>query len=226
MSKIPLSTPPDDLSTREVATWLGVTVRTVQLMVDRGDLHAWKTPGGHRRIDRASVEAWRSQPPVKGVEPPSTRLQPAPDTGPRGDSIGGQPSTSSSPRTLVLIEPDAVIQVQLQKLLSQTYPEHQLHLANDAVTGLALCSALRPELLVLNADLPGMDGETVVRGLGHHPYLKCLPVVLLVSQHGGARTHPELAHVHQLPLESLTRRMLPQLPIRQSGGNFHPLVLV
>ncbi|PJO39056.1 DNA-binding protein, partial [Delftia acidovorans] len=56
------STPPGQIphyTTAEVAKLLGMAVRSVQLMVDRGDLEAWKTPGGHRRITRASVERWR-----------------------------------------------------------------------------------------------------------------------------------------------------------------------
>ncbi|HRD94950.1 MAG TPA: helix-turn-helix domain-containing protein, partial [Rubrivivax sp.] len=39
---------------------LGMAVRSVQLMVDRGELEAWKTPGGHRRISRSSVDRWRA----------------------------------------------------------------------------------------------------------------------------------------------------------------------
>src|SRR3989344_451904 len=31
------------------------------LTVDRGELEAWKTPGGHRRIAKASVERWLAQ---------------------------------------------------------------------------------------------------------------------------------------------------------------------
>ena len=43
------------MSTRDAATSLGVSVRTVQLWVENGCLQAWKTPGGHRRIYRQSV---------------------------------------------------------------------------------------------------------------------------------------------------------------------------
>ena len=49
---------PDHYTTLEVAKMLGMAVRSVQLMVDRNELEAWKTPGGHRRIFRASVERW------------------------------------------------------------------------------------------------------------------------------------------------------------------------
>jgi len=43
------------ISTREAATLLGVALGTVQRMVDTGELEAWTTGGGHRRISRDSV---------------------------------------------------------------------------------------------------------------------------------------------------------------------------
>jgi len=43
------------LSTRQAAQILGVSVRTIQLWVEQGLLQAWKTPGGHRRIDQQSL---------------------------------------------------------------------------------------------------------------------------------------------------------------------------
>ncbi|MET3107337.1 excisionase family DNA binding protein [Oxalobacteraceae bacterium GrIS 2.11] len=45
------------MSTRDAALCLGVSVRTVQLWVENGCLEAWKTPGGHRRIYRQSVNS-------------------------------------------------------------------------------------------------------------------------------------------------------------------------
>ena len=44
------------LSTRQAALRLGVSLGTVQNMVENGVLEAWKTAGGHRRIPVASVE--------------------------------------------------------------------------------------------------------------------------------------------------------------------------
>jgi excisionase family DNA binding protein len=49
------SSPPllqEHCTTLEVARMLGMAVRSVQMMVDRGLLEGWKTPGGHRRIIR------------------------------------------------------------------------------------------------------------------------------------------------------------------------------
>lgn len=43
-------------TTREAAELLNVSLRTVQLWVDDGILQAWKTAGGHRRVQRESVD--------------------------------------------------------------------------------------------------------------------------------------------------------------------------
>ena len=59
----------DHYTTLEVAKMLGMAVRSVQLMVDRNELEAWKTPGGHRRISRASVERWMAAHGAGGATP-------------------------------------------------------------------------------------------------------------------------------------------------------------
>ena len=46
----------DTISTRDAAGLLKVSVRTIQLWVEQKQLSAWKTPGGHRRVLKTSVE--------------------------------------------------------------------------------------------------------------------------------------------------------------------------
>ena len=75
---------PDHYTTIEVAKILGMAVRSVQLMMDRNELEAWKTPGGHRRISRTSVERWASAHGLAGADSaPSSSAPPlAPATRP------------------------------------------------------------------------------------------------------------------------------------------------
>jgi excisionase family DNA binding protein len=54
------------LTTTETAKLLGISVRTAQLLIEGGALPSWKTPGGHRRVHRADVEALKVQ---AGSEP-------------------------------------------------------------------------------------------------------------------------------------------------------------
>lgn len=63
------------MTTRETAHLLGVSLRTVQLLVKAGTLSAGRTPGGHRRIRKSDVLALAER---SGLRPPR---QPVATTG-------------------------------------------------------------------------------------------------------------------------------------------------
>ena len=48
----------DSLTTVELSKMLGLAIGTIQAMFNSGELKGWKTPGGHRRISKASVQEW------------------------------------------------------------------------------------------------------------------------------------------------------------------------
>jgi excisionase family DNA binding protein len=154
---------PDDFTTFEVARALGVSVRSVQLMVDRGELEAWKTSGGHRRIAAASVDRWRSsrslvKPAAAQGEPP---VADTPAPGHRG------PSTQR-PRVL-LIDDSTHFQKLISLLTRQRFPHVDLHIADDGIAGLALYGQLQPQVLIVDILLPGIDGATLITSLRSHP---------------------------------------------------------
>jgi excisionase family DNA binding protein len=62
----------DYLSTREAASALGISLGTVQKMVESGVLEAWKTEGGHRRIPSSAIRERLAQ--RQGSKSPSTTL--------------------------------------------------------------------------------------------------------------------------------------------------------
>ena len=59
----------DILTTRGAAQLLGVAVSTVQQWVDSGVLASWTTPGGHRRIPLAAVQAQLRSQAQRGARP-------------------------------------------------------------------------------------------------------------------------------------------------------------
>ena len=170
MSKSPPSLPADDYSTLEVAKLFGLAVRSVQLMVDRGELDAWKTPGGHRRIARASVEAWLARRDA-GVA--------------RGDASadGGAAKQPDGPRRLrvLLIEDSVYYQKLVSMLLSQTFPDLDLHVASDGIVGLAMYGQLQPEFLLVDILLPGIDGASLISSLRSHPQFAGSDLVVITS---------------------------------------------
>lgn len=143
---------PDTCSTTEAAQRLGMAVRSVQLMVDRGELQAWKTPGGHRRILRSSLEGWLAS---------------------RGGAVSGTPPAVAPggvrPMTLLLIEDSVHFQNLISLVVKRELPQAQLHVAADGIAGLALAGRLEPDVLLIDILLPGIDGAALITSLRSHP---------------------------------------------------------
>jgi excisionase family DNA binding protein len=170
-----------DCSTLEVARQLGMAVRSVQLMVDRGELTAWRTPGGHRRIARRSVEAWlarREQPaeaPAAGLPAMTLSMSPALTA---ARPTPAQLAPAKAPRIL-LIEDSAHHQNLVRLLVRQTLPQAELHTADDGIAGLAMAGRLSPDVLIVDILLPGIDGATLITSLrSQEPFAGCHLIVV------------------------------------------------
>lgn len=147
------TTVPDTCSTTEAAQRLGMAVRSVQLMVDRGELQAWKTPGGHRRILRSSLEGW-----LAARAGPASTVPPA---------AGNPPQ--ERPMTLLLIEDSVHFQNLISLVVKRELPEAELHVASDGIAGLAMAGRLEPDVLLIDILLPGIDGAALITSLRSHP---------------------------------------------------------
>ncbi len=127
------------LSTRQAATLLGVSVRTIQLWVEQGLLSAWKTPGGHRRIVQESLLSLLHK------------------------------RQKSKPLThLLCVEPNADFFKLLQHLCQQWHFPVELHCARNAVDALLMMGQQKPELLLMTAVQPGIDMVMLQQELTRH----------------------------------------------------------
>jgi excisionase family DNA binding protein len=166
--------PSDTLTTREVAHKLGLAVRSVQLMVDRGELRAWKTSGGHRRILAQSVQDWLTRSPnaLSGgipAEPPKT-------------TFNSRRRNSDTGKVTVLVIEDSVhFQRVLSLLIQNCQADVALHLANDAAVGLALCGAVRPDIIIVDLLLPGIDGAALITSLRSQPYFEGMQLMVVTA---------------------------------------------
>jgi excisionase family DNA binding protein len=161
--------PGSDCSTIEAARILGLAVRSVQLMVDRGELEAWKTPGGHRRISRASLQAWIAR-----------RGNGAARAG-EVSSLGTDPAAVRPPLRVLLIEDSAHYQNLVGLLVRQHLPQADLQVADDGIAGLALAGKHDPDLLIVDILLPGIDGATLITSLRSHPQFKRMALIVVTS---------------------------------------------
>lgn len=164
-----------DCSTIEAARLLGMAVRSVQMMVDRGDLQAWKTPGGHRRIARESVDRWLASRP--GHTPAAHDTGDAPRSAPPDSA---EPAPRRGLRVL-LIEDSAHYQNLISLLVRRQMPDADLHVADDGIVGLAMAGRLDPDVLLVDILLPGIDGATLIVSLRSHPQFKRSRLIVVTS---------------------------------------------
>lgn len=82
-------------------------------------------------------------------------------------------------RTVVLVDDAADVRVLLQLLLE--LEGYEVTATADGPAGLAAVRALQPDVVLLDVQLPGMDGTEVLRLLRADPPTASLPVVLLTG---------------------------------------------
>jgi excisionase family DNA binding protein len=160
-------------TTIEAAALLGLAVRSVQLMVDRGELVAWKTPGGHRRISRESVHRWKGGHAAAPDRP--------------------EAATGASPRRVLLIEDSVHFQNLTSLLVKQHFPEVELRVAADGIVGLTMVGQWQPEVLIVDILLPGIDGATLITSLRTHPQFERQQLIVVTSLDGAERAPYEFA---------------------------------
>lgn len=151
-----IETLPDTLTTREVANLLGASVRTIQLWVEDGRLKAWKTPGGHRRVLRTSVEEMMAS---------RQRV-----------SLGNLRKYE-----VLVVEQDPVQRVELEKTLSSLGQDVRVRVSADGYEALLWIGQIVPDLLVTNLAMPGLDGFRLLKTLTRERSNPSMQIVVLTA---------------------------------------------
>lgn len=152
------------LSTRQAALRLGVSLGTVQNMVESGALEAWKTAGGHRRIPTTSVEALLAR---------RRNLTPS------AHDNGGQ-------LDLLIAEDDPTLQMLYQVTIDSWNLPVKLRLVSNGFDGLLQVGQRTPDILVADLMMPGMDGFEMIRRLRANADLARMDIIVVSAIDGEA----------------------------------------
>lgn len=173
----------DYCGTSYAAKLLGLSVATVQSLVEKGEVDAWKTLGGHRRIALQSINAYlaRNNPQFSRADiNPKHRLR------------------------VLIVEDDE----STRDLYRCQFDEWDLPVdctwMTSALEALMDIASMRPDLLITDLSMAGVDGFEMLKALKRNQQLADMQVVVIsglpaeaIAERGGLPSH---AHLLQKPV--------------------------
>jgi excisionase family DNA binding protein len=151
------------LTSHEVGALLQVNPSSVNKWVKEGRIAAFRTPGGHRRIRARDL-----------VEFLDVHHMPIP-----------RPLVSASKRRLLVVDDDQAQLRSIERLLKAKADRVQVSVASNGIDALVQVGSFRPNLIVLNAYMPGLDGLEVCRRLKANPETRAIEVIVTSTQVNG-----------------------------------------
>lgn len=149
-------------TTFEVAKLCHVSPLSIINWVNAGRLAAFRTPGGHRRIRREDLVRFMRE---NGI--------PVPDELRAG---------SGKPRVLV-VDDEAGIRDVLSEHLSTREPSYEVSTAADGFEAGRQVATVRPEVVLLDLRMPGMDGFQVCKTIKADPETASTVVIAMTGYH-------------------------------------------
>lgn len=148
----------DVLTTFEAAKLCHVSYNTIKNWIKRGLLGAYRTAGGHLRIKSADLEVFCREHGIPLDREALPRL-----------------------RKVLIIDDEEAIRVALQEALQQ-YPEKfDIYTAADGFEAGSLMESVKPDLVILDIVMPGMDGFKVCQNIRRSPSLKHVKIIVFTG---------------------------------------------
>ncbi len=161
----------DHLSLGSVAKRCNVSRTTVYRWIISGQLKAYSLPSGHFRVIPTDLDEFCAS---FGI------------TQNLADGSGGRRAVPNKTNILIADDhPDALL--LFKRVVERYQPDAAIH---EAINGVDTCIAvgtLRPQVLILDIMMPGMDGFAVLQELLHRPELALSRVIVVSAYEPFAR---------------------------------------
>jgi len=150
--------PPTDVcTTQRAAELLGISVTSVQQLVEAGVIEAWKTKGGHRRIPLAAVQAYMGAPGLPGRPHPGTLA------------------------SILVVEDNPMQRALYEKQIGAWDLQADLRFCTNGYQALIEIARHKPDILLADIVMDGIDGYEVIRTILADPVLADMHIAMLSS---------------------------------------------
>ena len=147
-----------NLSTFAVAEMLGVDPGSVANWIDKGALRAYRTPGGHRRVAIEDLVGFLHD---HNMPVPSELLD--------------------TPVRVVVVDDEPDMTEMIARAVRAAHPEYEVTQANDGFQAGTVVATLKPDVVVLDLRMPGMDGFEVCRLIKSQPVTRHAQVIAITA---------------------------------------------
>jgi len=144
-------------TTFDIAKILDVYPSTVAKWIDKGELNAFTTPGGHRRVRKSDLVSFLKKHNI-----------PVPDI------------FLDKKRVLVVDDERGILQL-FEKFFKKKFKNIELLKAEDAFSAGIILKEKKPELVFLDIRLPGVGGYVVLERIKKNPDLKNTKIVVITG---------------------------------------------
>ena len=137
---------------------LGVAVSSVSKWIDEDKLMAGRTPGGHRRIEKDDL--------IRFVREQKLRF----------------PAELQAPSPKVLIADDEKPFTKwLAEEIGERYPGIEVLFAHDGYSAGEMIGLTKPDVVILDLHMPGIDGFEVCRRIHSNPLIAHVRVIAVTG---------------------------------------------
>ncbi len=151
-------------SALEVANLCGFKNQTAINWIKKGDIKAFTTPGGQYRVY-----------PEDLLEFMTTRNMRIPKE--LADLVEHQPAS----RKILIVDDDKELNSMIQQYLTRKLPNFSVAQAFDGFEAGKLLAEEKPGLVILDIDLPGIDGHQLCKRIKSDPRLRALKILAITG---------------------------------------------
>src|SRR5258705_10978994 len=144
------------LTTGKVGEMLEVSPAAIKKWIQQGKLGAFRTPGGHFRI------------PVDEFE--------------RFQKIHGFGTSTGEPLRVLVVDDQRDVADVIVASLRAFHPRARMETAANGFEGLLKVGTFRPDVLLLDLSMPGMDGFEVCRQIKRDPVIRDTKVIVMTAR--------------------------------------------
>lgn len=150
----------DVCTTQRAAEMLGISVTSVQQLVESGVIEAWKTPGGHRRIPLAAVQAYMAT---------------------SGQNARSAPVSQSSGKlaSILVVEDSPMQRALYDRQIGAWDLPAVVRFCENGYQALIEIARRKPDILLTDIVMEGMDGYEVIRTIRADQVLARMDIAIL-----------------------------------------------